>query len=224
MSSPLKDAPVAAPSPERAAARVAGFALLPLLAIIGLVAVALIGGVVFLLWPKPPPSSVITSRPTPSMLVAVRDLARLETTELHIEKVIDLSDKQSRLFGLIQATDAILLVAVGRATIGIDLSKLRDSDVSMDPTTKVARLRLPKPELLSAALDERATYVYTRTTSALARRNEALESHARREALAAIEKAAMEDDVEVRAKAQAERQLTALLTQLGASSVEITWR
>jgi hypothetical protein len=223
MSSSTNDAPPAAPPPNRGL-RVPAFALLPLVGMILVVAVVLVGGAVFLFWPKAPPSSVITSRPTPSMLVAVRDLARLETTELHIEKVIDLSDKQSRLFGLIEVTDAILLVAVGRATIGIDLSKLRESDVSMDPTTKVASLRLPKPELLSAALDERATYVYTRTTSVLARRNEALESHARREALAAIEKVAMEGDVEVRAKAQAERQLTSLLTQLGASAVEITWR
>src|SRR5262245_19690928 len=63
-------------------------------------------------------------RPTPTILMSVRDLARLETNELHMEKVVDLSDKQSRFFGLFDSTDAILLVAAGDVTIGIDLKKL----------------------------------------------------------------------------------------------------
>lgn len=215
--------PTAAPPPNPVT-RLRSLSLLPLLVPTILVAIAIALGAVFLLRPAPPPASVITTRPTPSLLVAIRDIARLETTEVHIEKVIDLTDTQSRLFGLVQATDAILLVAVGRATIGVDLAKLSEGDVSMDPTTKAATLRLPKPEILSAALDERATYVYTRSTSTLAKRNEALETQARREAVAAIEKAAQTDDVMVRARAQAERQLTALLTQLGASSVRVTWK
>src|ERR1041384_70788 len=65
-------------------------------------------------------------RPTGTILMAVRDLARLETNELHMEKVIDLTDKQSRFFGLIDTTDAILLIAAGDVTIGIDLTKMGD--------------------------------------------------------------------------------------------------
>lgn len=168
--------------------------------------------------------SIVTVRPTPSLLMAVRDLARLETTELHMEKVIDLTDSQSRLFGLVEAKDALLLVAVGRATIGVDLSKLGEGDVSMDAERKVARLNLPAPELFGVSLDENATYVYERSTSLLARRNEHLEAQARREAVAAIEKAALESDVMGRAKTQAERQLRSLATQLGAESVIITWQ
>ncbi len=41
-------------------------------------------------------------RPTPSVITAVRDLARLETAEVHVEKVVDLTDRQSRFFGLIE--------------------------------------------------------------------------------------------------------------------------
>ena len=48
-----------------------------------------------------------------TILMAVKDLARLETNELHLEKVIDLTDKQSRFFGLVDTTDAILLIAAG---------------------------------------------------------------------------------------------------------------
>ena len=163
-------------------------------------------------------------RPTPSMITAIRDLARLETVEVHVEKVVDLTDRQSRFFGLIDARDALLLVAVGRATLGVDLSQLGEGDVSLDPGTGTARLVLPEPEVFSAQLDERATYVYTRATDLLARRNEQLETRARQEAIRAIERAAGEGDALPRARAQAERQLTALATQLGARRVEIRWR
>ncbi|KYF90606.1 hypothetical protein BE18_28650, partial [Sorangium cellulosum] len=147
-----------------------------------------------------------------------------ETTEVHVEKVVDLADRQSRLFGLVQATDALLLVAVGHVTIGVDLARIGEGDIAMDPETGVARLTLPAPEVFATRLDEDATYVYTRKTSLLARRNEQLESRARKEATEAIEKAALEGNVMARAKAQAERQITALATQLGAKRVEIRWR
>lgn len=192
--------------------------------LVGVLAVAAGFGLARLTTPaSEPPASVIAARPTPALIVAVRDLARLETTELHVEKVLDLTDKQSHFFGLIQATDAMLLVAAGDVTIGIDLAKLGDGDVTMDPSTHVASMRLPAPEILSTRLDERSTYVYTRSTDLLARRNEQLESRARQEAVAALEKAAREAGVTTRAKAQAERQLTGLATGLGASRVEFTW-
>ncbi len=191
---------------------------------LGAAAAFLLLGRAWLTPPPAPPPSVITVRPTPNVLVAVRDLARLETAQVHVEKVIDLTDTQSRMFGLVEATDAILLVAAGDATLGVDLSKLTEGDVSMDAQSKTARLRLPPIELLQVGLDEDATYVYTRSTSMLARRNEQLESKARREAVEAVRKAALSPDMAARAKAQAERQIRALLTQLGAERVEITWR
>ena len=222
--SPVPDpflSPASPPHPSPASARLPTL----LYALLGLLIAAVLGlGIAVLFPPTPAGPKNLQVKPTPSLLTAVKDLARLETTEVHVEKVIDLTDRQSRLFGLIQATDAILLVAVGRATIGVDLGKLREGDITMDPDSKAAKLRLPSPELLGAALDERATYVYTRSTSTLARRNEGLESQARREAVAAIEKAATTEEVMARAKGQAERQLRSLVTQLGAKSVEISWR
>jgi Protein of unknown function (DUF4230) len=195
-----------------------------------LLAAALLAAVVFgalVVAPRlsaPAPASVVTARPSPALLVAIRDLARLETTEIHVEKVVDLTDTQSRFFGLLQATDALLLVAVGHVTVGVDLARLGEGDIALDPETGVARLTLPSPEIFSTRLDEGATYVYTRSTSLLARRNEHLEARARQEAIRAIEKAAVEGDVMARARAQAERQLGALAVQLGAKRVEVRWR
>lgn len=171
-----------------------------------------------------PPQSVIVERPTPSLLIAIRNVSKLESAEVHVEKVVDLTDKQSSLFGLVESKDALLLVAVGHATVGVDLSKMGDNDVSMDPVTGIARIQLPEPEVLSATLDEDATYVFARSTDLLARRNEQLEANARRQAKKAIELAAGAPDVMKRARTNAERQLTGLAKALGAKQVEVSFR
>jgi hypothetical protein len=171
-----------------------------------------------------PASSRTVVRPTGTVLMAVRDLARLETNELHLEKVVDLTDKQSRFFGLIDVTDAILLVAAGDVTIGIDLTKLGDDDVTMDREGRAAKVTLPAPEILSARLDEEHTYVYRRTTGLLARRNEELESSARKEAVRAIEDAARDAAVMEKARKQAERQIRELLGRFGATEITVGWR
>jgi hypothetical protein len=85
-------------------------------------------------------------------------------------------------------------------------------------------LKLPQPELLSTRLHPDNTYVYRRETGVFARRNEQLEGKARKEALAAVERAAREPDVTERARKQAERQLTQLLKGAGAQNVVITWQ
>ncbi len=163
-------------------------------------------------------------RPTGTILMGIRDLARLETNELHLEKVVDLTDKGSRFFGLIGTSDAILLIAAGDVTVGIDLTKLGDGDFAVDPATGAARLTLPPPEVLSVRLDEEHTYVYRRTTSLLAQRNEHLESKARQEAVRAIEDAAKDAAVMEKARKQAERQIRDLLEKFGVTQVTLGWR
>jgi hypothetical protein len=186
-----------------------------------LVAAAIGGAAVYLGNARSVATSAIEVRPTNDVLVAVKDLSRLEVTELRVEKVVDLTDKQSRLFGYVETQDSMLLVASGTAIVGVDLEKMR---ASYDDKTGTARLDLPEPTTLSVSLDPDATYVYRRDTGVLAKRNEQLEARARKEAHAAIERAAEDDEVKARAKKQAERQLTALLKQAGAKEVEIRWR
>ena len=76
--------------------------------------------------PSLPPLSTTETvvRPLPNVLLAVHDLARIESVTFHMERVIDLTEKQSRLFGLIESRDAILLVAVADVSAGIDLGKV----------------------------------------------------------------------------------------------------
>src|SRR5688572_13058021 len=80
-------------------------------------------------WAGSSAEATTTVRATPSVVVAVRDLARLEGAEFRIDRVVSLTDKQDRFFGLVHAKDAILLVASGAVVAGTDLSGLADGDV-----------------------------------------------------------------------------------------------
>lgn len=169
-------------------------------------------------------SSVTVVRPTPDVLVAVRDLARLESASFHMERVIDLSDKQSKLWGMINTEDAILLVAVAQVTAGIDLQKLTAADVTVDPAHRTARIELPAPEVLHAALDNDKTYVHSRKTGTLAERHENLESRARKEAERTLIESAQQAGLLKRAAENARRTVEALVHSLGYDKVEVSVR
>jgi hypothetical protein len=172
----------------------------------------------------PASSSVTVVRMTPSVIVALRDLARLESAEAHMERVIDLRDKQSRLFGLIQAEDAMLLVASGTVVAGVDLSKLREGDVVIDEEKKRATIRLPAPEILSARLDNERTFVHTRNTDVLAKRKESLETEARKEAERSLKEAAQDSGVIERARKNAASTVRSLVQALGYKDVSVEFR
>lgn len=174
---------------------------------------------------RPPPASEVRiEHPTPTVLKDLRELARLETATLHVEKVIDVKDHQHRLYGLVDADDALLFVATGEVILGVDLGKLGDGDARFDEATRTAYVTLPAPEVLSTHLDEPRSHVHARTTDVLAKRNEALESIARRDAAAAFEAAGRDPKAVARAKEQAEKQIRALAKAWGARDAVITWQ
>jgi hypothetical protein len=160
---------------------------------------------------------------TASVLVAVRGLARLESVAFHMERVIDLEQRQRRLFGLVDAKDAILLVAAGDVVAGIDLARMRDGDVIAEPSAGRVHVTLPPPEILWARLDNQRTYVHARNTDMLAEAAPALETRARKHAETAIRDAALEAGIVERARASAAHTVTVLVRSLGYDRVEIAW-
>lgn len=172
--------------------------------------------------PPPKPASVQVIRPTPNVVTAVRDLSRLESSEYHVERVIDLTDKQTRFFGLVETEDAILLVASGDVVAGVDLAQLKPEDVTADPETRRATIRLPPPKILSARLDNERTYVHARNTDMLAERKETLETRARQEAERSIREAALEAGILKKAGTNASRTVESLVRSLGYAEVEVS--
>ena len=143
-----------------------------------------------------------------------------------MEKVIDLTDKQSRLFGLGRSQGCHPAHRGGRRDLGYrSWASSATKIFVVDPATRDGRITLPAPEVLSTRLDERA-YLCLQTVDRRTRSNETSSSNgrARQEAVAAIEKAARSTEVIERARRQAERQMKGLFEKFGVRRIEVGWR
>jgi hypothetical protein len=156
--------------------------------------------------------------PTPTILPdpitiirEVRSLARLETIQFTIEKVITAETGQgalSLLFG-----DKMIFVAHGQVLAGIDLARLGPDDLEVKDG--VLYVNLPQAEIFVTALDNEKSYVYDRDTGLLTKGDINLESSARKAAEDEIKKAAMEDGILDLARQNAETYLYRLFRELG---------
>jgi hypothetical protein len=169
-------------------------------------------------------ATVTTLRGTSAVITAIRDLATLEAATYHIERVIDLRERQSHAFGLFESEDALLLVAAADIVAGVDLTTMGDGDIRFDRERNTAQITLPPPTVLWARLDNERTYVHTRKTDALALRAETLETRARVEAERALREAALEAGLLTRARTNAARTIKTLVESLGYDHVEVTFR
>jgi hypothetical protein len=146
-----------------------------------------------------------------TVIYQVRSLARLETIQYSVEKVITAETGQEvvgELFG-----DRILFVAHGIVQAGVDLEKLEPGDMWLDGG--VLYFRLPEAEIFIVTLDNQKSYVYDRDTGLLTHGDVNLETAARQAAEVEIRKAALEDGILPQAAYNAENFLARLLRDLG---------
>lgn len=160
--------------------------------------------------------------PTPTILPDpvtiihdVRSLARLETIQYTVEKVITAEVSSQWLSWLNE--DRLLLVAHGTVIAGVDMQKLGPEDMWLE--NGVLKVRLPTPEVFIATLDNEKTYVFNRDTSILRQADPNLETLARKAAEEEIEKAALEDGILETARINAENYLTRFFMALGYKDV-----
>lgn len=156
--------------------------------------------------------------PTPTVIpdpatyiTQVQALARLETIQYSIEKVITAEVGQGT-FGFLFG-DKLLFVAHGTVIAGIDMGKMQPSDLRLDNGT--LHVKLPPPEIFISTLDNDKSYVYDRQTGVLTRGNGGLETTARQAAEEEIRKAAEADGILDQAQTNAIAFLTKFFTALG---------
>jgi len=156
--------------------------------------------------------------PTPTVLADpvtiihdVRSLARLETVQYSVERVIT----AERGGGVLEALfgDKLLFVAHGVVIAGVDLEKLQPEDMWVEG--EVLYVNLPDSEIFIATLDNEKSYVYNRDTGLLTKGDVNLETSARRIAENAIEESALEDGILQQASRNAELYISLLLRDLG---------
>ncbi len=162
------------------------------------------------------------ANPTPTIIPdpvtyinEIRALARLETIQYSIEKVIAAEVGQGT-FGFAFG-DRLLFVAHGIVIAGIDMEKLQPADMTFDGT--VLYVNLPPAEIFIATLDNDKSYVYDRDTGLLTQGQVDLETIARQSAEDEIRKAALEDGILEQAQRNGEAYLIKFFNALGFKTV-----
>lgn len=145
----------------------------------------------------------------------VRSLARLETIQYTVEKVITAEIGQGTFAFL--SKDRLLLVAHGTVIAGIDMEKLNPGDMELEKG--VLKVSLPEAEVFIATLNNEKTYVYDRDTGIFRRAVQNLETLARQSAEKEILAAAIEDGILKTAQQNAETFLSRFFLSLGYADV-----
>lgn len=160
--------------------------------------------------------------PTPTVLPdpvtiinQIRPLARLETIQYTVEKVITAEVGQNSLAPLFG--DRLLFVGHGYVTAGIDLKNISSKDLVVEDG--MIKITLPEAEIFDATLDNDKSYVYDRETGLLTHGDINLETTARQAAEDQIRQAALDDGILAQAQANAETFMQSLLNKLGYTQV-----
>lgn len=156
--------------------------------------------------------------PTPTIIpdpvtyiTEIRALARLETIQYSVEKVITAEIGQGSFGFLFE--DKLLFVAHGTVIAGIDMNKLGPEHLRYDGG--VLYVTLPPAEVFIATLDNQKSYVYDRQMGIFTNGVNDLETLARQTAEQEILKAAMEDGILNQAQINAEAFLLKFFAALG---------
>ncbi|HEX9018937.1 MAG TPA: DUF4230 domain-containing protein [Anaerolineaceae bacterium] len=156
--------------------------------------------------------------PTPTVLPdpvtvihEIRSLARLETIQYTLEKVITAENNQNQLSFLFG--DKLIFVGHGQVIAGVDLARMNEKDMWVQ--NQVLYVRLPQAEIFVATLDNSKSYVYNRDTGILTKGDTNLETTARQAAEKEILASAINDGILTQAQQNAESYMSRMLRNLG---------
>lgn len=153
-------------------------------------------------------------------ILQIRNLSRLETRSYSAERIIEVSVERGNILDAVTG-DRLLLLARGTTVAGVDLSKLREEDVTISPDGKSITIRLPPSEVFSSELDTDNTQVYDRQTGILAPENMNLETEARQRAVQEIFDAACESGIMQQSAEEAQRSLERFLELLDFEQITV---
>ncbi len=159
--------------------------------------------------PAPPPKIANTA----TILRQIQTLSELVTVKYVMERVVQLEDV--KWYG----ENKVVLVAHGIAKAGIDLSKVRDTDIQISENK--IRLKLPMPQITDVYLDEKETRILERSTGIMRSFDKELEQSARVQAVDDLGRLARSHGILKDAEERARQQLGNLFKQLGFAEVEI---
>jgi len=155
----------------------------------------------------------------PTVVRQIQQLQRLETVRYTMDKIIS-GERDSAYLPKFLVSDRLLLVVHGEVIGGVDLSKLRPSDVTVQGRT--VTVHLPNPEILVTRVDNAKTRVYSRDTGLFSSPDPNLESEVREEGERQLQQAAQQDGILKTAQDNARSALITILKGLGFERVEFS--
>jgi hypothetical protein len=143
----------------------------------------------------------------------IRNLNRLETASMHVVHVSTIK-QEYKLVPNAFGGDELTLFAGGDVIAGVDLSLLKQGDITRAPDGTVI-VRLPPPQVLLTRIDNRETKVISRKTGMLRRADPGLEGRARLYAEGGVRSEAVRKGILQLAKNNAELRIAELLHAAG---------
>jgi hypothetical protein len=154
----------------------------------------------------------------------IQSLNRLETSSFSIERIIEANIARGNILDSILG-ERLLLIASGNVVAGIDMSKLKESDVIISQDGKSITITLPPSEIFSKGLDNQRTRVYDRQagigTQIFGGENKDLETQARLAGEQEILRAACEGGIMQKAADEAQRSMEQFLRLLEFQEIQV---
>lgn len=164
---------------------------------------------------------VTVTSPAPAVVEKLQALSRLETVRQVGEQVVEARSDSLPLPQFL-VKDKLLMLVSTEAVAGVDLAKMKPSDVQVSAGT--VTVRLPEPEIFSVNIDDTHTKVYSRERGWFVfNPNTELEQKARMKARNDAEQIAMRGDVLTAARKNAEASLRPLIGSMGYKDVRFVW-
>jgi flagellar basal body-associated protein FliL len=153
----------------------------------------------------------------PTVVRQIQQLRRLETVSYAVDKIIS-GEHDNPYIPKFLVSDRLLLMVHGEVIGGVDLAKLRASDVTTQGRS--ITIHLPAAEVFTIRLDNAQTRVYSRDTGLFSSPDPNLETEVRQEAERQLEAAARQDGILKLADQNARTTISSMLTALGFTSIQ----
>ncbi|HMJ89409.1 MAG TPA: DUF4230 domain-containing protein [Candidatus Acidoferrum sp.] len=167
---------------------------------------------------------------TATVIQQIQSLSELVTVKYVMQKIVIFTNSSTTTLGQLPNViklpgfeeDRVMLMAHGVVKAGVDLAKLKPEDVQA--VDRTITLRLPRPIVTDAYLDEAQTQVLDRKTGLFRTFDKTLEAQARQYARQEVTRTARQNGIEREAEQRAREQLGNLLRTLGYTNVSVTTR
>lgn len=155
----------------------------------------------------------------PAVIEQLRPLSRLQTEEYFLSTVVQAT--KPRLVGGI-GEEKLVLIACGRVTAGVDLSKITDDDIQTIGTKVI--INIPDAELFDTAIDDETgcTQIFEHSHPILTEPSTELQSEARKQAIENFRQTALENGILEKAHLRAQEEIARLLLLTGYETIEFS--